>query len=167
MTDIIALHAELFAGLALAALILQALLAFYMAINLRVSAQERRVLHTELLALTMKLEGLTAHRREVMVKHYDRMLQTLTVRLPSSIAAHAGQAIFDTESRIISRLAELEPNLQSDGEAQQKMDELIQSMEGLERTLVALTSDAVTQVMNEGRRSLLDDRRFDEPGLAA
>ena len=40
------------------------------------------------------------------------------------------------------------------------MDELIKSMEGLEQTLVSLTTDAVKKVFVESRTTLLDEQEF-------
>jgi hypothetical protein len=73
------------------------------------------------------------------------------------VAAQASKLVIDTESRILTRLAELEPNLKGDEESRRKMDELIKQMEHLEETIVATASDAVRSVMIDSRRSLFDE----------
>jgi hypothetical protein len=146
---------------------LQLLLTISMLISLRFSSRERVLINKEMYGLVRKLEGLTASRREQMLKHYDMMLEGLSTRLPPTIAAQTSQMIFDAESKILARLAELEPNLKDDEIARKKMDELIKTMESLERTIVVLAADAVKNVMVESRRSLLDEDKFSDISLAA
>ena len=129
-------------------------------------AKEKAKLSKELFGLMKKIEGLTATRREQICRHYDQMLDNLAVRLPTTVAAEASSLIFETESKILSRLAEIEPDL-NDAQSKRKMDDLIKTMEGLEATLVGLTSTAVKRVMLEGRRSLLKGREDDEDISAA
>lgn len=124
--------------------------------SLKAASRERQTLNKELYGLVKKIEGLTSTRREQMLKHYDGLLEVLSTKLPMAVATHTSQIIFDTEAKILTRLAELEPNLQSDERGKEKLDDLIKSMEGLERTIVNLTSDAVRNVMVEGRRSLFE-----------
>lgn len=110
----------------------------------------------ELLSLTKRLEGLTALRRERMVRHYDAMLATLSTRLPTSVASQVSPLVVEAEAKILRRLEELEPAMTDEG-AKQKMSDLVKSMERLEHTIVSLTADTVQQVMHEGRRSLLEE----------
>lgn len=117
--------------------------------------------------LVRRIEALTSNRRELMVKQFDRMLANLSTRLPSTIAAQASQRIFETESKILTRLAELEPNLKKDEISRRKMDDLIRSMEGLEQTIVALTAEAVRKVMVESRSDLLDAENYSDSSAAA
>ena len=145
---------------------LQLLLAFCMGISLLVAARERRTLHREMFGLLKKIEGLTATRREQMIRHYDRMLEGLSLRLPPAIAAQASSRIFDMESRILTRLSELEGSQGQDQSNRAKMEELVKSMESLEQTVVALTSETVKTVMLDSRKRLLDDDSFEE-SLAA
>lgn len=152
--------------IAAAALAMQFLLSVVTIVALRTFSREQSRLHTELFGLLRKLEGLTASRREQVLRHYNKLLETMSARLPTTVAAQAGQVIFEAESRLLARLAELEPNLHSDADSKRKLDELIVSMEKLEQTLVNLTADTVHKVMVEGRRSLIADESFDEP-LAA
>jgi len=136
-------------------------------VALRVAARERAQLSKELFGLVKKIEGLTSSRRDQMLKHYDSLLEMLSTRLPPAIAAQTSQVIFETESKILSRLAELEPNIKQDEVGKRKMDDLIKTMEKLEQTIVVLAADTVRSVMVEGRRSLLDDEKFPDIGLAA
>ena len=146
---------------------LQLALSIIMIISLRVASKERALLNREMFGLLKKLEGITATRREQMIRHYDRMLEGLMKRLPPTIAAQTSQVIFDTESKILTRLAELEPSLKADEEGQKKMNELIKSMESLDHTLVSCAADTVRSVMAESRRSLLEDDCMDDLSLAA
>jgi hypothetical protein len=146
---------------------LQLILTAAVLISLRASARERSQLNKEMFGLVKRIEGLTSNRREQMLKHYDGMLEMLSTRLPPTIAAHTSQVIIDTESKILNRLAELEPNLRDDETSRKKMDELIASMEHLEQSIVASASDTVQRVMAEGRRSLLDDDKYADLTLAA
>ncbi|WKZ57596.1 MAG: hypothetical protein QY326_02725 [Bdellovibrionota bacterium] len=144
------------------AILIQLGLIVSMALALRAAAREQAKLHTEVFGLVRKLEGLTLSRREQVIKHYNRILETLSAQLPTTVAARAGQVIFDTESRMLEQLAELEPNLNANESSKRKLDELILSMERLEQTLVSLTAETVQKVMVEGRRSLLESDQFDD-----
>ncbi len=146
---------------------LQLLLTIGVIITLRGASRDRAILSKEMYGLVRRLEGLTATRREQILKHYDSILDQLANSLPPTIAAHTSQLIFETESKILTRLAELEPNLRQDESGRKKMDELIRSMENLEKTIVALASDTVRRVMNESRRTLLDDTQPSGMSLAA
>ncbi len=130
--------------------------------SLRSIGKERESLHREIYGLVKKIEGLTTSKREAMLKHYDGLLEMMSTRLPLAVANQSSQMIFETESKILARLAELEPNLQTDEASKAKMDEIIKSMESLEKTLVTLTADSVKNVMIEGRRALFEaDSSFD------
>jgi hypothetical protein len=131
-----------------------------MLVVLRIASKERAQSNREIFGLVKKIEGLTAERREQMLQHYDRMLEALSNKIPVMVASHAGEKIFETESRILARLAELEPNIKGSELGRRKVDELIKSMEGLEDTLINLTSDAVKQVLTESRKELLQDDHF-------
>jgi hypothetical protein len=119
--------------------------------------QEAAALNKETFGLLRRFEGLTASKREKILKEYDRMLEELSNRLPTTIAAQASQRIFETESRILNRLAELEPILKEDKLSQNRMDELIRSMEQLEETLVGSTAETVKKVFLETRSSLFNE----------
>jgi hypothetical protein len=117
--------------------------------------RERSLQRRELLHITQKIEFLTAPVRERVVGHYDGVLADLIERVPTVIAREAGGKIFETESRIISRLAELEPNLKGDPRTREKMNGLIESMESLEATVSAAAADTVRTTLNEARRGLV------------
>ena len=138
-------------------LLLQVFLVLAVAIIMRAHSRERACMEREMFGLLRKLEGLTATKREQILRHYDSMLDTLSIRIPPAVAAQASKLVIDTESRILTRLAELEPNLKGDEESRRKMDELIKQMEHLEETIVATASDAVRSVMIDSRRSLFDE----------
>ncbi|MDC0358241.1 hypothetical protein OAO01_05435 [Oligoflexia bacterium] len=142
-------------------------LSLYMGASLRIASRDRANLTKEMFGLVRKIEGLTSNRREQMLKHYDTILEELSTRLPPTIASEAGQMIFEMESNILSRLAELEPNLREDEASLKKMDSLIKSMEGLEATLVSLTANTVRNVMASRRRDLFHDPARDKESLAA
>lgn len=144
-------------------LLLSIVLSISVLLALRKAAREREIVNRELSGLFERIERLTSSGREQILKHYDGLLESLSQRLPTAVAAQASEVIFDTESKILFRLAELDPSLNKDAESRRKMDELIKSMEGLERTIVDLTSDAVRHVMVEGRQSLFpeESKRLD------
>jgi len=142
--------------------VFQMLAVTYMAISLRMASGERARMNKEMFGLLKKIEGLTAHRREQMLKHYDTILDNLSTRLPPTIAATTGQAIYEAESKILKRLAELEPDLKGDKNSLDKMNDLIKSMENLETMIVTLTADTVQRVMSDSRRGLFDEDIFFE-----
>lgn len=124
----------------------------------RASEKDRAATSKELFGLMKKIEALTANRREQLLKEYDKILENLTHRLPPIIAAQASESIIETESRILTRLAELEPSLKKDSASFKKMDELIQSMEKLEQTIVTSTAETVERVLVESRTVLLEEQ---------
>ncbi len=157
MTELTNHLTYIIAGVVGCVVLTQLFFTLYLFKALRDSNRERSKLHTDMFGLLRKIEGLTSSKREQMLKHYDAILEDLTHRLPPAIAAQAGEVIFDTESKILSRLAELEPNLKEDAQGMEKMDQLIKSMENLETTIVRLTADAVQNIFTESRKSLFEE----------
>lgn len=141
--------------------ILQVVVAIGVGIALLRFKRESRAVHHEVFGMLKKIEGLTASRRDQILKEYDKMLETLGQRLPSTIAAQARSSIFETESKILSRLAELEPNLRRDDASFKKMDELISSMERLETTIITSASTAVEQILVESRTAIAEAEKRD------
>ncbi len=154
------------AGAFAALFVLQSCLAVYLLSSLRAARKERAALHREMYGLVRKLEGLTSGKREQMAKQFDKILSELALRLPPTIAAQAGQTIFETESRILSRLAELEPDLKNDEQSREKMDDLIKSMESLETTIVTVTADTVQNIMAANRQAIFEDDIYSEDRAA-
>lgn len=154
---------SLIAGMVL----IQSLLTVYLLASLRTANKERSEVHREIFGLMKKIEGLTATRRETMLRQYDKILENLAKRLPPTIAAQAGQRIFETESKILSRLSEIEPTHLQSEETKKKIEDLIRTMENLEHTIVVLTSDTVQKVMVDARRDLFEDEQFSDISLAA
>ncbi len=149
------------AGLAgLLMIIVQIGLAIAMLVVLRIAAKERAEQNKEIFGLVKRIEGLTAQRREQMLQHYDRMLESLANRLPVMVAGQASTKIIETETNILRKLSELDPGIHKNGEQTTKLNEIIRSMESLEDTIVTLTSNAVRDVMSEGRRELLEEDAF-------
>jgi hypothetical protein len=132
--------------------------------SLRCAARERSKLAKEMFGLMKRIEGLTSGRRERLSAHFDKMQDTLALRLPTSVSAKASELILETEAKVLARLAELEPNLKSSPAARKKMESLVCSMENLEETMVAITADTVHQVLIESRRDLLGDEGRDLSG---
>lgn len=133
--------------------------------SLRTNVRERREISKELFGLVRRIEGLTAERRAHVLRHYDQMLGDLSRRLPPAVAAELSDIIFDVESKVLTHLASLEPTLAPEDRA--KFDDLIRSMENLERSIVGLTADTVARVMKEGRRTLTKDEAFNDLSCAA
>ena len=138
-------------------LALQFVLALVMLAVIKSTSRERAEMTKELYAQVKRIEALTSERREQMLKHYDHILEDLTNRVPVMVAGRASQQIFDTESKILQRLAELEPNLKGDETARQKIDAIIKSMEKLEDNVISITSEAVRQALLDGRSDLFDN----------
>jgi len=145
----------------------QVLICLWMLVSLHLSTRERARLTKEVYGLLKKIEVLTSSKREKILKHYDGILQNLSTRLPPTIAAEVSQQIIETETKILRRIAELEPNLKNNLESRKKLDEIIHSMEGLERSIVVLASDTVRNVMIESRKSLMLESEEQEMELAA
>lgn len=141
-------------GVLVAVILIQLVVSVFVVGALSRAARQRATLNKEMFGMLRKIEGLTAHRREQMLKHYDEILADLSLKLPPTIASEAGQLIFEMESRILSRLAELESEVQDDEVSKRKMDDLIKSMETLEATIVTLTANTVQDVMAQGRKDL-------------
>lgn len=137
--------------------ILQSLALICLLIYLRVSARERTLVHRELFGILKKIEGLNAHKRDWMTKQFDGMIQTMAGRLPGAIAARTGNEVFEMEKKILTRLAELEPDLKSNEKSREKMNEIIKDMESLENTVISLTNTTVREVMEESRQSIFDE----------
>jgi hypothetical protein len=127
---------------------------FYVCSFIRKTLKEKKTLNREILACLKKIEDYTADNRQQALKHYDKIFEDLTNKLPALVSAQAGQQIFETESMILTRLAELDSSLKSDPESKRKMGQIITSMETLEDTVVAATSDVVRRALNEGRKQI-------------
>jgi hypothetical protein len=141
---------------ALGTLFLLQLLGFgFLALSFRLLRKEMSDLLKETHGCVKKIEGLTSSRRELMQKQYEKILAELTARLPVTIASHASQSILETEKKILARLAELEPILDTSG--QKKMEDLIRSMEDLEHTIVSLTAESVRKVLLDSRGEFLNE----------
>lgn len=155
------MSAELVIGAGLVAFsTVQLLVLLYALFSVKGAARERAALTKEIYGLTKKIEGLTANKRDQMAAEYDRIVQTLAARLPTVIAGKASDAIVETEEKILTRLAELEPNLRGSQESREKLSSLVASMESLERKVVGLTAETVQQVMHESRQRLFDEAPF-------
>ncbi|MBX7142957.1 MAG: hypothetical protein K1X79_00750 [Oligoflexia bacterium] len=157
MVEISIPAAYLVIGALSALLALQVGVGLFSWVAMRRACREQALASREIFGLVRKLEGLTSSKREQMLKQYDKILDQLSHRLPPTIASQASEQIFETESRILARLADLEPSLKSDQGAQKKMDELIKSMEKLEQTLVASTAETVQKILADNRRALFSD----------
>ena len=107
----------------------------------------------ELFGIMKKIEGLTAGKREQMLLEFDKIIHSLSLRLPVAVASQASDMIFDAQSKILQRLAEIDPSIK-DEKNKEKMDELIKSMEGLQETLITLSSDAVRKALSEARKEI-------------
>jgi len=143
----------------------QVLICVWMLVSLHLATKERARLTTEVFGLLKKIEVLTASRRERFIRHYDTILQALSNRLPPTIAAEVSQQIIETESKILRRVAELEPNLRDNLESRKKLEEIIHSMEGLERSIVTSASNTVKNVMLESRRTLLLESEVEDDDI--
>lgn len=117
--------------------------------------RERELLYRELFALMQKIESMSAGKRGMVLHQFDNLLDSLVKQMPSRIAVEAGERIFETESQFLKTLSELEPGLISDPSSQRRIEQLVQSMENLEATVVSLTCESIRQAMLDVRQSLL------------
>lgn len=141
--------------------IFQLLISIILVSSVKNLNKETHALLREAFGCLRKIEGLTASRREQLQRQYDKIMEQLTARLPVIIASQASASIFETEKKILTRLAELEPNLKNDVTAQRKLNELIKSMEDLEQTVVNLTSESVRKVLADSKGDFFpDDERM-------
>lgn len=126
----------------------------FIVLHLRATAQRHDRLHNQTFALMKKVEGFTAPKREEVLRNFDELLERLRTELPHQLTAEVGERIFEAETKILSRLAELEPNLAEDEVARRKMEELIRSMEQLEAKITVTAVDAVISVLRDTRHTL-------------
>jgi hypothetical protein len=130
-----------------------------MLLALRRFSRDRENTQRSLDDIGTRLEALTGQLSDRYLNttdtNYSSVLDSLVERLPNVVAQETGNQIFETESKILTRLAEIDPMLRNDVEAQRKMDEIIRSMENLEKNIIGLTAAAVKTVMIEKRDELL------------
>jgi len=133
------------------------LVALGVLLALRSSARERREYRREIEVMVQKIEVLTAPTRERVIGRYDGMLASLVEKIPEKVMRETGRKIFDAESRIIARLAEIEPNLKRDPVGREKMNEIIESMESLESSVSTIAAETVDDALRAAREELLDE----------
>ncbi len=133
------------------------LVALGVLLALRSSARERREHRREIEVMVQKIEVLTAPTRERVIGRYDGMLASLVEKIPEKVMRETGRKIFDAESRIIARLAEIEPNLKRDPVGREKMNEIIESMESLESSVSTIAAETVDDALRAAREELLDE----------
>jgi len=112
-------------------------------------------LEHELFGLAKKIEGLTAPKRELLVKEFDQLLEKLAQDLPQAVTNTTSERIVEAERRILQRLAEIGPALSKDEEGKRKMEEFIVSLEKLEESVIDSTNEVVQRVMLNSRRELI------------
>ena len=149
---------EILIALLCGVLLLNLLFGVWVVFCVRSMSKENQKLNKEMFGLVRRIEGLTSHRRDQVLNQFDKLVENLSLRIPTMVAAKASERIFDTESTILKRLAELDPEIANE-EGKEKLDNLIQSMESLEKTLVSHTATAVHQVMLENRKSLFEEEQ--------
>ena len=141
------------AGLSIISLILQLGLASYLLLSSRSSQKALTDSVRELYGIMKKIEGLTATRREQLLCEFDGIMQTLSLRLPTVIASQAGDNIFEAESKLMKRLAEIDPGIK-DEKSKERMDEIIKSLESLQENVIAITAETVRKVLLDARKDL-------------
>lgn len=157
LLDIIEFNSgSLILGLTCVVLLFQTLILAITLLKTQRAHREREDLYKELFALMRKIEGMSAGKRAMVLHQFDNLLDSLVKQLPTRIAVEAGERIFETESRLLKTLAEIEPGLSADAPGHLHLEHLIQSMENLEATVVSLTCDSVRQAMLDVRETLLN-----------
>ena len=143
-------------GLMVIVLALQISVALYLLGKFQFASKEQSRLYHELFGILRKIEGLSSGRRALIAHNLDILLEQLVKQLPSRIAAEAGEIIYKTESSMLKALADLEPNLPQLPGMKERVEKLVVSMEGLESTVVLLTTETVRQAILDTKRSILD-----------
>jgi hypothetical protein len=121
---------------------------------IRKTNRERKQLSKEVSQTLNKMEVMTMRDRNQLARHYDRMLESLSNRLPAVLSNKAGELIFDIEKQILAKLAKVQPGIDADDE---EIDNLIRSMERLEDTIIAATGDVVRNTLLESRKGIFTD----------
>lgn len=118
------------------------------------AAKERRAVNRHTYGLLKKVEGLVIKKEERLIEEFDLLLDSLGKHIPKAISEKAGLAIYETEKKILTRLAELEPDLKEDEAAISRMNDLIQSMEKLEESVIRIASEVVRNELLEKRKAI-------------
>lgn len=118
----------------------------------RTEAKTRERFLRGVYGILKKIEGLTADRRTQMLFRYDQLVERLQRRLPTIVANRISAEIEELESGIISRLSAIDADLLSDGGDPEELEQLLKTMERLERAVLTITTDTVRESLNEGRQ---------------
>ena len=143
-------------GLCVVTMFFQLGLASYLFFSSRASHKALNDGVRELYGIMKKIEGLTATRREQLHGEFDRIVQTLGLRLPTVIASQAGDRIFEAESRLLKHLSEIDPGIK-DEKNKEKIDDLIKSLESLQESVISITSETVRTALMDARKELALD----------
>ena len=137
------------------------LLTLFLFGTIRAGREKSEAVGKELYGTLKKIEGMLAGRRAQILKEYDKMVQSLSLRLPTVIASNAGDRIFETERNLLQCLAEIDPLIKEENH-KEKLDELIRNMESLQDMISSLVTDTVRKVLEEARTEIASD---DSAGL--
>jgi hypothetical protein len=137
---------------------LQLITALFILIVLYRAAKERQEVNRNTFGLLKKIEGLVARKQEKLLEEYDSVLEDLQREIPKAISKKAGLAIYEAERKILTRLAELEPDLKNDKTAINKMNELIKNMEALEASVIHIASEVVKEELLSKRKDIFSDK---------
>ena len=118
------------------------------------SARESRGLLREIFGLTKKIEGLAVTRRESLEYEFDGLTTKLSDEVPVLVARQASRILNDVESRLAFQLYELESVAPRGSEAEEKIIELIHSLDRLEETVVEATRQSITEVLARTRQDI-------------
>lgn len=144
------------AGCCIGLCVTNVLLAVFVFASARSSRKAMDGTLKELFGVMKKIEGLTSGRRAQILREFDKILDGLSARLPTVVAARANDSVFETESGILKRLAEIDPAIKNE-ENKDKLDELIRSMEQLQEAVVSSVSETVRKALDDARREINAD----------
>ena len=125
-------------------------------VGMRSGVREREKHRRELGRLREKVEILTAPSTARYLSECNTLFSELLQSLPAVVKRQAGAQIFDIESRILTRLAELEPDLRRDPHSRGRMNELIESMESLEGAVCTIAAETLQGGLQEAHKRILE-----------
>lgn len=133
---------------------INALVLLFALLSLSRLRSESLKLNRETFGLLKKVEGLTAQKHHLLAKQFDDLIEKMANQVPVIVGKEATSHLFEIERQIITRLAELEPNLKTDPKAIAHMEEVLRKVELLEEEVIRSTSKAVEKILVEKRKTL-------------
>jgi hypothetical protein len=106
-----------------------------------------------------RVESMTLPHRAEFFTQYDKVLASLSERLPRRVSKAVSERLIDIERDVLTRLAELDPHLR-DPSVRAKFDQLVLRMEELENAIVTETERASLEAVRMARATFYNDPKF-------